>query len=89
MKESSNTTQGVEHRGFQTSDRISGSTGIPPQVHHIHLMDVVHRPVHLHVFELPKESCLGQGSSRAYKSNTLLKLFSYWPLTDCWSVRSI
>lgn len=58
MKESSNTTQCVNHRGFQARDDITGGADVPPQVHLFHLMDVVHGPVYLHVFECPEESCL-------------------------------
>lgn len=50
--------QVVEHRGFQTSDRVMGGAGVPPQVHLFHLTNVVYKPVHHHVFERPEESCL-------------------------------
>lgn len=56
-KESSTTTEFVEHRGFQTSDSIPGGAGVLPQVPLFHLLDVVHGPIDFFVFERPDESC--------------------------------
>lgn len=79
----------MERRGFLTSDGITGSAGVNPQVHLLHLIDVVHRPVNRRVFERPEESCHWEGVSRAAKSDTLFKLCSIWYLKDSWFVRSI
>lgn len=89
MKESSNTTQCVEHRGLQTSDGISGGAGVPPQVPPFHLMDVEPGPMYLLVIERPDKICLREGVSRAAESDTILKFCSYRFLTDVWSVWSI
>lgn len=89
MKESSNTTQCVEHRGLQTSDGVSGGAGVPPQVPPFHLMDVESGPINLLVIERPDKICLREGVSRADESDTILKFCSYWFLTEVWSVWSI